>query len=355
MSTRFALGLTVFAVLGLVGCQSNKVNSKTPGMEVQESSLAAIKVGIVYDNGGLGDKSFNDSAARGIEKAKKELGAEVIQIESKDVKDYESNLREVANQGCQLVIAVGINMTSDLTVVAKEFPETKFAIVDGDIDLANVRSLKFKEEEGSFLVGYLAGLMTKTGKVGFVGGMDLPSIRKFKVGFEAGAEEANNQVVLLPPKFTGDWVSIDDAKVAANLLFSQGADIVYHAAGRAGLGVIRSAADNKKFAIGVDSDQDAEEPGFVLTSMIKGVDNSVFDTINAVSTGTFQAGEKVYDLASGGVGMSELKHTRQLIGNANIEKVDAIYTKIKNHEIFIPATEKELKTYRKLKMSVARL
>ena len=322
---RFALiGLAVLGVFGLIG-----LIRCGPGVEAPD-------VGIVYDSGGLEDRSFNDSAHRGMQRAEKELGITYVKIESKQEKDYESNLRELADLGAGLVIAVGINMQTALEAVAKEFPDTKFAIIDANVELDNVRALLFKEEEGSFLVGYLAGLMTKTGKIGFVGGMEIDLIRKFYYGYLAGATMANPNVEMLPTKYTGDWNNIDKAKVAANFLFSEGADIVYHAAGRAGLGVIRAADENDKWAIGVDSDQDGEAEGNVLTSMIKRVDEAVFQSIKDLQDGEFTSGPVVYDLSVNGVGISELKFTRDIIGEEKLQMLDDVKQKIIQGSVKVP-------------------
>lgn len=331
-------------LLGLVGCSSSAPAGSTSGSGTASGTpdtAKKLKVGVVFDRGGLGDKSFNDSAWRGIQRAEKELGIEVAKVESKEEKDYETNLMAMADQGMDLVIAVGLNQGKALQKVAPDYPDTKFAIVDGQVEAPNVRMLKFKEEEGSFLVGYLAGLMTKTGKVGFVGGMELDLIKKFQYGFAAGVKTARADGELLPAKYTGNWDNIDSAKVAANLLFDSGADIVYHAAGRAGLGVIRAAEEKKLWAIGVDSDQDAEAPGFVLTSMVKKVDEAVFATISELTKGEFTAGEKMYTLADNGVGTSEFTQTKDKIGEANIAKLEEIKAKIVSGEIKVPATEAE--------------
>jgi basic membrane protein A len=332
MKQLLLVGLAALALAVPFGC--------SPGKEAPTGDKP-LKVGIVYDKGGLGDKSFNDSAARGIERAKAELGIEVVQIESKDVRDYESNLREVADKGCDLVIAVGINMQKACDTVAKEFTDTKFAIVDAVVEQPNTRSLLFKEEEGSYLVGYLAGLMTKTNKIGFVGGQEIPLIKKFEYGYLAGATAANPSVVVLPSKYTGDWDNIDTGKANASVLYGSGADIVYHAAGRAGLGVIREAAQRKKYAIGVDSDQDGVEPGYVLTSMIKRVDNAVFQTISDLANDNFTSGAVTYDLAAGGVGYSDLTHTREAIGEENVAKLEAVKQHIIDGAIKVPASQEE--------------
>jgi basic membrane protein A len=331
------LGALGLAALTLVGC----------GPKGGEQPAAdTLTIGIVYDKGGLGDKSFNDSAHRGIERAESELGVKVVAIESKEVKDYGANLRELADQGCDLVFAIGFNMMDDCAAVAKEFPETKFAIVDAMVEGENVRSLLFKEEEGSFLVGYLAGLMTKSGRIGFVGGEDIALIHKFEYGYYAGALTANPNVTVLPSKYTGDWDNIDVAKQSANFLFSDGADIVYHAAGRAGLGVIRAAKERGKLAIGVDSDQDDIEPGFVLTSMIKRVDVAVFSTIKDLKEGKFTSGSQVFDLKTEGVGTSEFTQTREMIGPENIAKLDEVKQRIINGDIVVPSTKEQFDAYR---------
>jgi basic membrane protein A len=332
MKQLLLVGLAALALAVPFGCSQGK---EAP------TGDKPLKVGIVYDKGGLGDKSFNDSAARGIEKAKVELGIEVVQIESMEVGDYESNLREVADKGCDLVFAIGFNMEKGCDTVAKEFPGVKFAIVDGTVEQPNTRSLHFKEEEGSYLVGYLAGLMTKTNKIGFVGGQVSDLIKKFEYGYLAGATAANPRVVMLPSKYTGDWDNIDVGKANASVLYGSGADIVYHAAGRAGLGVLREAAQRKKYAIGVDSDQDGVEPGFVLTSMIKRVDFAVFETISDLANDKFTAGAVTHDLASGGIGYSDLTYTREAIGEENIAKLEAVKQQIIDGAIKVPTTQEE--------------
>lgn len=343
-----ALGLAALSLGILAGCTGGSSSSTSTGGSTTGSTTTEkkLKVGIVFDTGGRGDASFNDSAWRGMEKAQKDLDVEAVPIESRSEKDYANNLRTMADQGCKLVVAVGINMETALKQVAPEYPDTKFAIVDAPSDAANVRSLLFAEHEGSFLVGYLAGLMTKTNKIGFVGGQELDLIKKFEVGFAAGAKMANPQVVLLPAKYTGSWDNVDQAKVAANGLFAGGADIVYHAAGRAGKGVIDAAREKKLWAIGVDSDQDHLAEGFVLTSMIKKVDESVYQTIKDLQEDKFTSGAQVYDLKSGGVGVSEMRFTKDKIGQANLDKLAEVEGKIKSGEITVPQTAAELAAFK---------
>lgn len=341
------LGLAALASILLIGCNSPATDpSKSSSGDAPAAGDAKpLKVGIVFDSGGRGDKSFNDSAWAGIERAVDSKLIEAIPVESKSEKDYESNLSSVADKGAELVFAIGINMRTALEKVAPNYPDTMFAIVDGDLDGENVRCLLFKEEEGSFLVGYLAGLMSKTGKLGFVGGMDIPLIKKFEYGYAAGAKMANPKIEILPAKYTGSWDNVDNAKTAANFLFGAGADIVYHAAGRAGLGVIRAAEEKKLWAIGVDSDQDSEAPGRVLTSMIKRVDEAVYSTIKDTIDGKFTAEKRVYDLAQNGVGYSPLTHTKEIIGADNVAKVDAIKARIASGDIKVPASKEEYEAF----------
>jgi len=338
-----ALALGALAVFALA---CNKESEPAAGGGTGgDASGKKLVVGIVFDSGGRGDKSFNDSAWAGVERAQKEFGIDVKPLESKSEKDYETNLSAMADEGCNLVFAIGINMKSALEKVAPNYPDTKFAIVDAPVTGDNVRALLFREEEGSFLAGYLAGLMTKTNKIGFVGGMQIPLIGKFAAGYAAGAKTANPAVEVLPEKYTGSWDNVDVGKVSALTLFNSGADIVYHAAGRAGLGVIGAAKEQKKFAIGVDSDQDDIEPGSVLTSMIKRVDEAVYSTIVDMKNDTFSNGEKVYDLKASGVGLSEMRHTKDAIGADKLAKVNEVAEKIKSGEIRVPASADELANY----------
>lgn len=332
------------ALAGLLGCSKGDDPSAS-GTATGPAPAKKLRVGVVFDSGGRGDKSFNDSAWAGIERAKSELGIEEKSIESKSVSDYEPNLTAMADQGCDLIVGVGLGMEQALAKVAKSYPDQKFAIVDGSVDAPNVRMLKFKEEEGSFLAGYLAAQMSKTGKIGFVGGMQIPLIVKFYAGYVAGAKTANPSIEVLPEKYTGSWDNVDVGKQSANVLFSGGADVVYHAAGRAGIGVIGAAQERKLYAIGVDSDQDYLAEGYVLTSMVKRVDEAVYSTIKDLSEGKFSGGERMYTLADGGVGLSEMKFTKERIGAEKLAAIDAVKARIVSGEIKVPTTKEELETY----------
>lgn len=339
--------------LALAGCGSGSGDSTTnstagsgsPGTGSPQPEGKKLKIGLVFDSGGRGDKSFNDSAYRGLERAMKELGIEEKTVDSAKEADYENNLETLASGGCDLIFAVGISMKTALTNVVAKHPNVKFAIVDEVVDAPNVRSLVFKEEEGSFLAGYLAGLMTASNKIGFVGGKEIPLIKKFQAGYEAGAKTANPSVEVLPAKYTGDWNNVDLGKQNAKVLFGQGADIVFHAAGRCGLGVINAAREENKYAIGVDSDQDYLAEGRVLTSMVKRVDEAVFQTIRDLKDGKFDTGTKVYDLKANGVGLSEMKYTKAAIGEEKLAKLKEITDKITSGELKVPSTMDELASY----------
>ncbi|WP_030174699.1 BMP family lipoprotein [Spirillospora albida] len=280
-----------------------------------------VKVGLAYDIGGRGDQSFNDSAAAGLDRAKKDLNVTLEEISAKPDEpdsDKESRLRLLANKGYNPVIGVGFAYTNSIVKVAKDFPNTKFLVVDADqckVEGANVLGACFSEEQGSFLVGAAAALKSKTGTIGFIGGVNVPLIHKFQAGYEAGAKAAKPGIKILPAKYLTQPPNFDGFKnpalgnEAAKGQLDAGADVIYHAAGGAGIGVIKTAGAAKAWAIGVDSDQYnqpavAEVKDYILTSMLKRVDVAVYDFVDAVAKGTFQGGTKKYDLSNDGVGYS---------------------------------------------------
>ncbi len=342
---KWVLGAAAILVV-LTGCNGDKAAESGTTGSAPSAKKDGPLVGIVFDSGGIGDKSFNDSANAGIQRAETELGTTSKKVDSKSAKDYETNLTALADQGCKVIFAVGFAQKDALAAVAPKYPEIKFAIIDDSLDLPNVRSLRFAEEQGSFLAGFLAGKMSKTGKIGFLGGQTTPLIKKFESGYIAGAKTANPKIEVLPAKYIESWDDTGLAKTSASFLFLSGADIVYHAAGRAGLGVIAAAKDAGKYAIGVDSDQDAEAPGSVLTSMIKHVDNAVFATIKDVKDNAFKPGTTYYDLKADGVGLSEMKYTKDKIPADVLKQLDEIKKKIIDGTIKVPSTEDELKAFK---------
>jgi len=306
----------IAGALVLTACGgSSGGSSTTPKDSTSGSPKSSLKVGMAYDIGGRGDQSFNDAAAAGLDKATSELGitskeAEATNGEADSAK--EERLRVLAQAGYNPVIAVGFAYSAAVAKVAKEFPDTHFAIIDDEAAVGdNITNLVFAEEQGSFLVGAAAGLKTKTNNVGFIGGVDVPLIHKFEAGYEAGVKAANPkakvQVKYLtqPPDFSG-FGDPAKGKTAAAGMYDAGADIVYAAAGGSGAGVFVAAKDSGNKAIGVDSDQyktaDPAVQPVIMTSMLKRVDVAVYDFIKNATTGNYASGTVRYDLAKDGVG-----------------------------------------------------
>ena len=305
------------------------------------SALAQqIKPAIVYDLGGKFDKSFNEGVYNGAEQFKKQTGIEYRDFEIQNDAQREQALRKFARDGNDPIIAIGFSQAQALQAVAKEFPKTHFAIVDSVVDLPNVRSIVFKEQEGSYLVGILAAMASKTGKVGFVGGMDIPLIRRFACGYVQGVKsvKADDTVFQNMTGTTGAaWNDPVRGGELAKSQIDQGADVVYHAAGGTGIGVLQAAADAGKLGIGVDSDQNYLHPGKVLTSMVKHVDVAVLTTFKDGAAGKFTGGIQTLGLAEGGVGWALDQHNEKLVSpemKAKVEqaKADIISGKIKVHD-----------------------
>ncbi|MEE3098181.1 MAG: BMP family ABC transporter substrate-binding protein, partial [Pseudomonadota bacterium] len=256
-------------------------------------ALAEVKPAVVYDLGGKSDKSFNEAAFTGTEKFKAETGIDYAGFEIQNDAQREQALRRYAQRGYDPIIAIGFSQASAVEKVAKEFPDVNFGIVDMVVDLPNVRSILFKEQEGSYLVGVMAAMASATGKVGFVGGMDIPLIRRFECGYKGGvkAVSADAEVFANMTGTTGAaWTDPVRGGELAKSQFAQGADVVYHAAGGTGIGVIQAAADEGKLAIGVDSNQNDVAPGKVLTSMLKRVDVAVYDAFMDVKNDEWSTG-----------------------------------------------------------------
>ncbi len=311
----------------------------------------AVDVGIVFDLGGRGDKSFNDGAYLGAERAEKDLDVRVRFIEPGEGSDRESGLRLLAAEGMDLVVGVGFIFTDDLTQLAKEYPGTRFAGVDYSVSTdkdgtaiappSNLAALKFREEQGSFLVGSLAALVGKSKKVGFIGGMNFPLIHKFEVGYIAGVKavcpdcEVISQYAGVTPEA---FRNPGKGKELALSQYQQGVNVVFHASGSTGLGVFEAARQTGKLAIGVDADQFNEAPGFVLTSMVKGVDNAVYDVIKRVKERMFKGGIYQYGLAEDGVGYVYDKNNEKLIPPDVRARLEALKRDIVEGRIIVPST-----------------
>jgi basic membrane protein A len=282
--------------------------SRRRASDATRPAKPTARIGLVFDVGGRGDKSFNDAAYAGLARAERDLGVSASFLEPVGTEDREAALRLFAARGLDLVIAVGFIFTSDIDAVAAAYPKVHFACVDyapaSDTIPPNVEGLAFREEEGSFLVGAVAGLMSKTHQVGFVGGMTIPLIRKFEAGYMAGVKKACPECVV-HSTYAGSTPDAfkDPAKGKALAIseIAQGADLLFHASGATGHGVFEAAKDAQVLAIGVDSDQHDDMPGTVLTSMVKRADVAVFEAIRAAAEGRFEGGMRVFGLREDGV------------------------------------------------------
>ena len=313
------VSLTIVVIAGLIisGCAIGGLAS--------DAKDGRTRVGIVFDIGGKDDRSFNAAAYQGVLRAKAELPITLRDVEPGDPSSVEPALRAFAQYGYQTTIGVGFAQGPILAQIAADYPKLNFVLIDSVADLPNVASLLFKEHEGSFLVGMIAAYTSKTGVLGFVGGMDIPLIHKFETGYEEGARYVNPKIRVLQ-----NYVGITDAawnnpgkgRELANAQYEQGADVIFQAAGNSGLGVFDAAESYKKFAIGVDSNQNWVKPGHILTSMIKRVDNAVYSVVKDEVDGKFKGGIHLYGLDNEGVGYALDEFNKPLIPQTVIEKVE---------------------------------
>jgi len=348
-TTKFAAAAAA-SILVLTGCGSNSDDgdSGNGGGGGGDGSGSDVKVGLAYDVGGRGDQSFNDSAAAGLDQAIEEYGVESSESEAEDGEAEtarEERLRTFAEAGFDPIVAVGFAYSSAVGVVAAEYPEVHFAIIDDSAnELDNVSNLVFAEEQGSFLVGAAAALKSETGTVGFVGGVETPLIQKFEAGYVAGAEAVNPDIevdvtyLTQVPDFSG-FADPARGKTAAQGMFDGGADIVYHAAGGSGGGVFEAAAESDNLAIGVDSDQyntaDPSVQDVIFTSMLKNVDVAVYTFLTEFveNDGEVEPGTTTYDLSVDGVGYSTANEA--LIGEFETQ-LDEFKQQIIDGEITVP-------------------
>ncbi|MFD4524571.1 BMP family protein [Streptomyces sp. NPDC058470] len=312
--TRVAVGV---ASLALAATACGGTSNDAGGSSSSESS-GDLGLAIAYDIGGKGDQSFNDAAYAGLQKAQKEYGYKTADIEPTDGEtdaDKEQRLASLAKQGYNPVIGIGFAYGPALTAVVSKYPDTTFGIVDSEVEGANVASLVFAEQESSYLAGVAAAKATKTNTVGFVGGVDIPLIHKFEAGYKQGVEDTNPKVTVLSQYLTqtaeeGGFSSPDKGKAAAEGQLEKNADVIYQAAGLSGQGVIEAAAKDKKWAIGVDSDQYNQEAlapykDYILTSALKDVGGAVYSLAKSVKDGKPLTGTQTFDLKVDGVGLAD--------------------------------------------------
>jgi basic membrane protein A len=335
----------------LVVCLFTFIVSSCGSHTEAQRKQCQIKVGIVFDIGGKNDRSFNAAAWDGVKRAEKELPICLYDVEPGNPTSIEPAMRAFAEKNFDLIIGVGFAQGPIMQKVAEDYPNIKFGIVDGVITgkdgkpLPNVASLVFREHEGSYLVGMIAAAKSKTGKLGFVGGMDIPLIHKFATGYEEGAKSVNPNAQVIA-NYVGvtdsAWNNPGKGKELALSQIEKGVDVIFTAAGNSGLGAFDAVeqygknpqtGEANKFVIGVDSNQNGVKPGFVLTSMVKRVDNAVYDVVKEVLGGKFEGGFHVFGLDKDGVAYSLDEFNKDLISAETLQKVEEAKAKITSGEI----------------------
>lgn len=339
---RILTALLLTHTLVLSGCARKQDGGATEPAKAggaEASKGASYKIGMVTDVGGVNDKSFNQSAWEALQKLQKDTGANVKYLQSKSDTDYIPNLNQFVKDNYNLTWGIGYIIGDSIKTVAQQNPNAKLGIIDNTVDLPNVKSVTFAEHEGSYLVGIVAGLMSKTGKVGFVGGIKIPVIERFEAGFKAGAAAANPNVKVLV-NYTGAFDKPDLGKAAAATMYNDGADIIFHASGATGNGVFNEAKDRLKggkkvWVIGVDKDQSVEfGEDVTLTSMMKYVDNAVYQVSRElIDKGAFDATPVTLGLKENGVGLPPVNKN---IPQDILAKVDEYRQKIIKGEITVP-------------------
>jgi basic membrane protein A and related proteins len=310
-----------------------------------QARSAEFKIGLVLDRGGKDDKSFNSSAYEGAMRAKTNLNVTVKYVEATDDNAFEPSMRAFAQRNFDLIIGVGFAQKEATAKVARQYPKTHFALVDAQVEAPNVRSLMFQEHEGAYLVGAIAAMSSKSGKIGFVGGMDIPLIRRFAMGYEAGAKKINPQIGVLA-NFVGvtseSWNNPPKGKELALAQYDSGADVIFAAAGASGLGVFDAAEERHKFAIGVDANQNWTKPGLILTSMLKRVDEAVFSTIAEARAGKFSGGVKFFGLANKGIDYALDQYNAKILTESVRKRADEIKAEIIAGKITVPDYYKQV-------------
>jgi basic membrane protein A and related proteins len=332
---------TAFLVVAAIAA-TVALPARHPHAEARRAGVA--RVGLVFDVGGRGDKSFNDAAYAGLLRAERELHASIEFLEPASSEDREAAMRLFAARGLDLVVGVGFIFSSDVDRVARDFPAVHFACIDyappPEGAPANVAGLAFREEEGSYLVGAVAGLVSKTRHVGFVGGMQGPLIRKFEAGYEAGVQAVCPGCVLHSAYVGTTPDAFKDpaqGKAVAIAEISAGADVLYHAAGATGHGVFEAARDAGRYAIGVDSDEYAEMPGTIITSMVKRADVTVFETIRGVGEGHFEGGMHVFGVADGAIDYVHEGPHASLLPEDVVARVEGLRGEIAAGHVRVPS------------------
>ena len=332
----FVLGSAALLGIAVAGCSHPK--SVAQG--------GHVRLAMVTDVGGLGDRSFNDGAYRGLVAAKRSFGADIAVLQSRSAADYQPNLTVLANKEYDEIFAIGFLMARDVDEVSTRFPHRNFAIIDAVVDQPNVASVTFREQEGSFLAGAAAAMASKTKTVAFIGGIDIPLLVKFEAGFAAGAKEIDPNVRVLV-KYVGTFDDPAAGKELGGVLLDQGADVIYVAAGKSGLGAIDQIKDRPNtYAIGVDVNQDALVPGKILTSMIKRVDIGVLTLAKEAAAGKAPHGHVELGLKDGAIGLTDFHYTRNALTKAQFAHLDALKAAVIAGKITVPYTREALATFK---------
>lgn len=334
----------MLSFLGAAACASMLSGCVRSHVRPQPGQLT---LAMVTDVGGLGDKSFNDSAYRGLQHSQQALNAYIKVLQSKSAADYQPNLTVLSEARFDMIYAIGFLMSDDLTQVAKQFPKQQYSIIDAVVPEPNVVSITFKEEDGSFLAGALAAMVSKTHHVAFIGGQDIPLIRKFEAGYRAGVREIDPSIQV-DVKYAGSFDDVAAGKELANLLFNGGADIIYTAAGKVGLGAIDSAKARPKgyYIIGVDNNQDYLAPGKVLTSMVKHVDVAVFDVAKGILEHHPLHGHVILGLKDGGISLTDFRYTRDAVTPQIRARLETLRRAIVDGRITVPDTREALANWK---------
>jgi len=303
--------------------------------ETEIKDASSVKVALLTSSGGLGDRSFNDAAFAGFSKAEEDFGVEIKVVEPQSTADYLQSLKLIAAADYDTIMVVGNDWGDALDTVMPSYPDINFVGVNLSNEASNLSIARFADHEGSFMVGALAALMTKTDTVGFVGGMDIPAIVRFYTGYEEGAKYVNPDIKVIPA-YVGSFADPLKGKEFSTQLINEGADIIFHAAGKTGEGLFEAIASNDDvYAIGVDQDQDYILEGRILTSMMKKVDVAAYNYIEQTVNGTIISGTTVYGLKEGGVGMSEMKYTKDIIPTDVLDKLEEIRMEIVEGKITV--------------------
>lgn len=293
-----------------------------------------VKIGVMLSDIGLGDQSFSDAGFSGLEKARNKLGITFDYKELADTGDYETGLRELANEGNDLIIGLGFTQQAAVDKVAAEYPNKTFLLIDSKSDVKNVNSVTFKEEQGSYLIGYLAGMKTKSKVVGFIGGLDVPLIRKFAAGYLAGVKAANPSVKVLI-QYAGDFGNAPLGSKMADQMITKGADFIYPAAGLTGSGALKTAQNHKIYSFGVDSDQYFLAEKSVVSSMVKRIDNAIYSVVkDYVKTGKIPNRQTELGLKEQGVDIAEIRVIKLTVQEKN--QIDSVKADIESGKVTVP-------------------